>query len=428
MGNHHYRTLKNKLSEGKHGMKLRSTFMRFVLLIALLGLVSTSVVSLLSVGAQEGSNDIAATRVLALVNQWRIEEGLPPLLLNPILQRMAEAQAFLIAPNINSITDESVMHKDAQGRTAIQRAIQVYDWPNYGIREQVEVGENAAHFSADNAVKFWKSSPIHRKAALNATYREVGIAAIPQKPKGSFVFYMTFGARPSVLTALVDPISNTIYLTKEESRYAFKSGQTPPKVSVRFYNQDRLAVTPELVWKNTINLPQNLGEAFYVRYTGYKEELWVEVNRARDIAILPVGTMTVAQQLTALNNISRPDAQPSATTSGDLITSVPSTRVFLATNTPSVIVVAPTATSTTAPTAVPAQPVADKSGNTDLTITYNVRTLFITNTSGGPLNIDGLQIGRLSLQSWLKIYPFNTVKFSNGYCLQANVSGAAGDP
>ncbi|MBX3085728.1 MAG: hypothetical protein KF716_29090 [Anaerolineae bacterium] len=447
-------------------MRIDAKSVRRCVLIIMLGLMCTNLVDARPVSAQTSSNDVAATRALALVNQWRIEQGLAPLIINPTLQRMAEAQAIYIAPKADSIEDEADYHKDAQGRTAIQRAIQVYNWPNYGQKDQIEVGENAAHFPADRAVDFWKSSPPHMKAALSTTYREVGIAAIPQKPKGSFVFYMTFGARPLTLTALIDPATDTIYLTKEQSRYFLRSQKTEPKVTVRFYTEGRVPVTEELPWKVSMPLPPDLGDKFYVRYSGYKDPIWVEVSRSRNIAILPNGKMTVSAELTAVSAAGSQTpgndvvvAQPTVTTASISASAIPTlvaavntptrTRIAIATNTPrvtaspsrtatrrsaiatnTVVAVVPSSTATMTVTATKPAPTATitaTAGQADLTITYNARALFITNTSGKPVSIDGLQVGRLTLQNWLRIVSFNTQRFPNGYCLQANLSSATNE-
>ena len=141
------------------------------------------------------SNDTAATGALALVNQWRIQQGLMPLELNPLLQKMALDQADYVLPRYNTIENEEQYHHDAKDRSPITRAIEVLNWPNYTLPERVEVGENAAEFNVKGAVKFWQESPIHRKTATNPTYREVGIVALPLPVKGTYLFYINFGAR-----------------------------------------------------------------------------------------------------------------------------------------------------------------------------------------------------------------------------------------
>ena len=264
---------------------------------------------------------------------------------------------------------------------------------------------------------------------------------------GCFVFYMTFGARPLQMTALIDPETSQIYLTTEMSRYFLKG--TDPKITVRFYSHDRQPMTDELPWKFSMTLPVGLGNDFFIRYSGYKEPVWIEVNRERNTVILPNGTMTVTNQLSAVEDfnkqmsdatavVAQPSASPTVASVGASPTATAArTRVgAIATNTPRVTLRPPTATPrprsvipTSTAVAVLPSPTAT-SGSTsqaDLTITYNARAMFITNTSGKPISIDGLKVGRLTVQSWLKVVQFNVARFPNGYCLQATVSGSSGE-
>src|SRR5215831_14604247 len=74
-----------------------------------------------------------ATQVLALLNDWRIQQGLWPLKVNPTLQAMAEAQAQYVVANMGSINVESDYHLDALKQMPAQRAIRApYLWPTYG--------------------------------------------------------------------------------------------------------------------------------------------------------------------------------------------------------------------------------------------------------------------------------------------------------
>src|SRR6266700_3237240 len=84
--------------------------------------------------AQDNNKDLA-TQVLTLINNWRIQQGLWPLKTNLTLETMALTQAKYILPKLDTIAtsdDETLYHKDDQGRMPQQRAAEAYNWPTYG--------------------------------------------------------------------------------------------------------------------------------------------------------------------------------------------------------------------------------------------------------------------------------------------------------
>jgi len=148
----------------------RSLIRHFLMLVV----ISTALGGVTGTLADAPSDEAAATLTLQLLNEWRISEGLAPLRVNATLNEMALQQANFVLGRIDSISHEADYHKDLNGRDAIQRARELFGWPAYGRPERIEVGENAAEFNVKRAIQFWQESPIHRKAATNKAYREVG--------------------------------------------------------------------------------------------------------------------------------------------------------------------------------------------------------------------------------------------------------------
>src|SRR5690349_1190990 len=100
-------------SDNKHFTKVFSRLILFM--IAILGLVYLPQITL----AQQAENDTAkSTEILAMVNAWRIENGLWPLADNPTLDALALAQANYVLPFVLNIDDESLYHLDAKQRNA----------------------------------------------------------------------------------------------------------------------------------------------------------------------------------------------------------------------------------------------------------------------------------------------------------------------
>jgi len=390
-----------------------ATAARFLIGILLVVLVGQP---LLNPGAARADNlydEQAAMRVFALVNQWRIEEGQWPLKLNPILQQMAQGQAMDIYPILSQITTYEEYHRDSQGRDPFQRAVKGYNWPTYGRIDQIQVGENAAEFSPAKAVNFWQNSPIHKKTALNPGFREAGVAAMPLKVKGSYLFIIVFGARPEVWPALVTATGDGLYLTNESSRY---SSLKPQLTQVRLYNANREPLTDLQPWQPILKLPAGVQGKVAVYYKNSKTEVWTDVDLAQDIAILPESLKTTKAPASA--------QQPTAISP----TTVPARAAF-PTNTPRAVSVAarpvdaaqPTAMPTIAPTATLARTAAPSA---DLTLFYGTRSLVVYNSSGKPLDLTPFKVGKVTADRWTKVAPFPVKAFPAGQCLSIVLMGA----
>jgi uncharacterized protein YkwD len=124
-------------------------------------------------GSQRGADGLTAAEeyVFQQTNAWRVRSGLPPLVINPLLQRMAENLASAEAA-ADRYGDSGDGHH-WQGHDCIWRADQVgYNWN--------VIGENAAYnYGYSNAVQQlmtqWWNSPDHRANMLYPGYAETGI-------------------------------------------------------------------------------------------------------------------------------------------------------------------------------------------------------------------------------------------------------------
>ncbi len=412
------------------------------------------------------SDDTAASRALGLVNEWRVSEGLMPLELNGVLQQMAQAQAEYILPRLSSISEEELYHHDAKGRTAIARAVEVYNWPDFNLPQRVEVGENAAQFNVKGAVNFWQNSPIHKKTATNPTYREVGIVALPLPAKGTYLFYMCFGARPNKLTAMLAPEGDTLYVSREFSKYSPEKKVEP---TIQLFDANRTPLTDPMPYSLKVSVPKGAGAKFYVKYKTSKSELWTEVQNTRDNTILSdKPAVSVSAQLKAVLAEEKVDDQQAtqtalAITPFDPVNVSPTSSATLApastrpqvtlppTNTHAPTAMAtstqaavaqqvtlpptnthiPTATTTATPqtislaaTTQPASPTQQSVGQPDLIISYSSKALFVQNVSKRSLKLDGLKIGRLSIDAWQSVVKLPANGLPAGNCLEADVVGA----
>lgn len=373
-----------------------------LLIIALCSFTLSAVAS----AQNSPQNDTAAARqILEMVNQWRVQEGLWPLKVNPTLESIAIAQASYILPQLSNNLADDAYHKDAQGRTARQRA-SANNWPNYGHPDQIEAGENAAVGTFKLALDFWHESDIHRRAALSNVYREVGVAALP-RARGGYLFMMTFGARPGVFTGLLSPDGNSLFLSGENSRYAkVKSAD----LQFRVFNALGQPITSRMNWQATVPLTAGYGDKLYVIFTSGDFQSVVEVNATRDVAVLPGGATSVvnAQPTTAAvaafpTNTPQPSGvQAVVLASGSIATPVPA----LAQPAVEPTIILPTA-----------QP-----GNAELLLIVTTNAVVLYNQSSNAVNLTGLVIGNnvgsATVERWNAIASFPVNAFPSKNCLK----------
>jgi LysM repeat protein/uncharacterized protein YkwD len=144
-----------------------------VLSLTLVAIPSTQAEDL-SAPAQQPSSDLSpeARQAALLINRLRIEAGLPPLAVHPLLN---------LAVNLHihdMVTTGHYGHSGSDGsnvHTRITRtgyAISGWAGENWVVSETIEQG-----------VGWWMTDPPHRQNVLNRSYKEMGLGTYPH-PKG----------------------------------------------------------------------------------------------------------------------------------------------------------------------------------------------------------------------------------------------------
>ncbi len=123
--------------------------------------------------------------LIPLINQVRAENGLLPLVENPLLDAAAQRYAEFIA-------SRSILSHTADGRTLDARAQAA------GYTGWKALGENLAggYDTPEQVVAAWLASPGHRAIILTPSYTETGVGCAwnDASPYGSF-WVQEFGAR-----------------------------------------------------------------------------------------------------------------------------------------------------------------------------------------------------------------------------------------
>lgn len=316
----------------------------------------------------------AAQAVIQTINGWRLEQDTWPLRENPTLERMAYDQASYIL-TLPSIPVGGAIHTGATGAGPMERAqFPQYAWPAYGRTDYTAIGEIAyVGRSADAARRFWETSNIHRTAALNPGYREIGVAALPHR--FGYVYIVVLGSRPNVLPAIADENTDTLYLSNERYTWA-RSPWIRNVLRVRLFDADGRPLSSDwLNWQPELPLPEVAGEELFVEYTDADNVVTLaEVSFEEGDEVLPLMT-----------------AQPSATPRPiQAATSTPlpsataqATRSLSATPQPTQRV--PAASSTATTQVVAGAPTTSSTGN--MLLLYDARSFTLLNSSQAPLNV-----------------------------------------
>ncbi len=385
----------------------------------------------LPAGASAQSDDSAARTLLASLNAWRVENNLWPLTPNDTLAAVAAAQAAYVL-SLPSVPEGAEIHLGPGGQGPQQRAhANPFNWPVYGRDDRVAVTEIAYEgASAQRAIGFWQGSDVHRTAALSPAYREVGVAALPDR--FGYLYLVVLGSRPNVLPTLLDPARGTLYLSNEAYRWAAGGPWLVNATQVEIFDSEGKPLGGPQPWQRTIRLPGDVGDDLFVLYSNGTEQVISAVRGGASYAVLPDTLALVAAPTAAAVPIVVAAAPSPTPTPGSVVAAASrATATPIPTATPVQVAASGRPTSTSVPTSTPvprATPVAPSgtpapAAVPDLTIVYDRRSLGIINTSGAAVDLSNLALvwGAASLPTarWLTYLSGSLTAFPANDCLQA---------
>ncbi|MEO8607708.1 MAG: CAP domain-containing protein [Chloroflexota bacterium] len=258
--------------------KRRTALVMWIMLVGALCVANGTA----AVTAQAEDDTAAALSMIARLNEWRIEVGVPPLKPNDTLHAMALDQATYLA-SLTDIPNGNDMHIGRNGEGPRDRALYPqFNWATYG--GQPAISEVAAVSSEDWAINFFQNDAIHRDTITSPLVREIGVAAVPH-PYGH-VYIADLGSRPDVLPALVDPRTNVLYLTQDLWKFG-AAGSASMQVSLFDSDGRPLNNGAPQAWAATIPIPDNTGSKLYVLYDDGSSKSITAVDLVQDRVIFP---------------------------------------------------------------------------------------------------------------------------------------------
>lgn len=308
--------------------------------------------------------DPAMLEMIARLNAYRVANGIWPLQMNKSLQLLAEDQAaYLAGLPPSALPEGEALHRDARGADPMLRAAKA-GWPHYNNPQQIAIGENAyIGKSLDAAMDFWMRSDIHNRTMLHTAFREVGVAIVPYY--GDLIYIVTFGSRPGVLPAMVDPVTTTLYLTSEQYKWSKTGDWIKDVTEVRV--EDGITEPAWARWK-LVQPFDAKALRLRVRYSDGSYTAETSVDATRDIAWLPTNlSMNRAAPPPVSDNSPPETAQVTAPTPRPSPSPTP---------------------SLTPPTAIP----APSAGPANLSITYNAQSLTVIPLQRPTMDLSHLEL------------------------------------
>lgn len=234
------------------------------------------------------AQDDPATRFVELVNQARLDEGLPPYAWSDRLAASAQRHADDLAAH------GLASHIGSDGSTAAQRiaAADYLAWDRGTV-----VGENFWVGTGDweDAFEWFMRDPPHRDNILSARFREMGVG-FARDDAGQNYYVLDFGARPNVLPVFINDgaettvsLEVTITLTNENAHPQGKGTTSMGRaIEVRLGNAPDLEAQPWQPWSPQVEwtLPLQLGEVTV--YVAFRDGAGRVAYASDTITVLPI--------------------------------------------------------------------------------------------------------------------------------------------
>ncbi|MCD6563462.1 MAG: CAP domain-containing protein [Thermoproteales archaeon] len=218
-----------------------------------------------------------ADKLIELINQYRVANGLKPLKVSKELTLAAQRHSEDMA-NRNYFS-----HYTPEGLSPVDRVVAA------GYTNWVAVGENiaAGFLTPEDVFNAWKKSPGHREVMLNRYFEEIGVG-IATNPNSYYKIYWTadFGARKSGSQfgggSSYKPPSHKSYKS-----YSYTPRKKPlPITAMKIEKRDNFKVNRMILIKTVQN--KNITISIYDNSTGHKlYQLRVKTNET-GYALVPI--------------------------------------------------------------------------------------------------------------------------------------------
>jgi uncharacterized protein YkwD len=123
------------------------------------------------------------TQVIALINQARQQNGLPP------LQENSQVNAAALGHSIDMACNNFLNHTGSDGSTWYDR-LRAQDYAYNDARENIYAGDPGYGGDPQGAFNWWINSQVHRDNILNPQATEIGVGYVAN-PQSEFGGYFT---------------------------------------------------------------------------------------------------------------------------------------------------------------------------------------------------------------------------------------------
>jgi len=197
------------------------------------------------------TQDDPARLFLRLINQARLDQGLPPLASSTLLTNAAQRHATDMAENAR------IDQVGSDGSTYQQRIREAgyQAWDNgLLVNETIWAGLG----TAENALNWFREEPDRWKFFVDPRYREVGVG-YASDPQGVNYFVVDFGSRPGVLPIFINDGAEVtespqvaLRLTNEQAEPLGEGARLGEAIEIRISNSPDFDGEPWQPWEELV--------------------------------------------------------------------------------------------------------------------------------------------------------------------------------
>jgi len=233
--------------------------------------------------------------IIAYINAYRAENGLPALTENPILGQIAQGQAdYLISQPMGTVDD---VHAGPGGSRPKDRAFAAGYGGGSGISVS-EIVKGGIDETPENAMAWWKTSPPHNNTMLSPYYTEIGGGAATDG-NGRWWYVADFGNQSGGAYVPSDPSTQGTPFVAAPVMIPVTKAEPQPDGSLI-----HIVRTGQTLW--TIAAVYDVPLDQVIQLNGNNETIYP----GDEVIVAPAGTYPTSTPTTDPNATAQPSSRP----------------------------------------------------------------------------------------------------------------------